>query len=76
MSTTVSLILLTKYIVILFTPFPLLCVSFTNYILQVLTDCIHLSGLVDEKVILLFTQFVAQAKCNAAAGQRRAPWTA
>lgn len=39
------------------------------------TDCIHPSGLEDEEVILLFAQFVAQAECNAAAGQWGAPWT-
>ena len=50
-------------------------VSYEVYIRQILTDCVHSSGLVDEKVILLFAQFVAEAKCNAAAGQRRAPWT-
>lgn len=42
---------------------------------SVRTDCIHPAGPEDEEVILLFAQFVAQAECNAAAGQWGAPWS-
>lgn len=42
----------------------------------ILTNRIHSPGLVDEEVVLLLAQLVAQAKCNAAAWQRGAPWTA
>lgn len=55
------------------TSFPPFLVPFRN-VYVVLTDCIHSSGLEDEEVILLFTQFVAQAECNVTARQRRAPW--
>lgn len=47
-------------------------VSFT----WILTDCVHPPGLVDEEVVLLLAQFVAQAECNATAGQRGASRTA
>lgn len=51
-------------------------ISLVSFTWEILTDCVHPPGLIDEELVFLLAQLVAQAECNAAAGQRGAPRTA